>query len=113
MAWLDSNFTYSSGDKPKYKVGDKVYRIVIVMPKSLNTKMQKFCVAYEIKKVSTKKSGLFFTEFTYTIQALNDGEIIEDVYESELFTEWVDFHSPKDPNINWEEVLEKLYEESL
>lgn len=113
MGWLDSNFTYKSGDTPKYKVGDQVYRILIIMPKLLKTKIQKFSVAYTIKEVSTKKSGLFFKEFTYTIQAIDTGEIIENVYESELYTEYVDFKSPKDPNINWEEELEKLYEDSL
>jgi hypothetical protein len=113
MSWLDSNFTYKSGDTPKYKVGDKAYRIRIIMPKFLKTKIQKFSVEYEIKKVSDKKQGLFFKEFTYTIQALDNGEAIENVYESELFDEWVDFKSPKDPTIDWEKELEKLYEDSL
>lgn len=113
MSWLDSNFTYKSGDTPKYKVGDKAYRIRIIMPKFLKTKMQKFSIEYEIKKVSGKKHGLFFKEFTYTIQALDNGEVIENVYESELYDEWVDFHSPKDPTIDWEKDLEKLYEDSL
>ena len=113
MAWLDSNFTYSSGDKPKYKVGDNAYRIRIITPKFLKTKMQKFSIKYKIIKVSDEKSGLFFKEFTYTIKAFDNGEVIEDVYESELFDKWVDFHSPKDPNISWEEVAEKLYNESL
>ena len=112
MSWLDSNFTYKSGDTPKYKVGDKAYRIRIIMP-VLNTKIQKFSIEHEIIKVSNKKSGLFFKEFTYTIRALDNGEIIEDVYESELYDEWVDFHSPKDPTIDWNEELEKLYEDSL
>jgi hypothetical protein len=44
---------------------------------------------------------------------LDNGEVIENVYESELFDEWVDFHSPKDPTIDWEKELEKLYEDSL
>lgn len=113
MGWLDSNFTYESGDTPKYKVGDKAYRIRIIIPKFLKTKLQKFSIEYEIIKVSNSKSGLFFKEFTYTIKALDNGEVIEDVYESELFDEWVDFHTPKDPTINWEEELKKLYEDSL
>lgn len=113
MSWLDSNFTYKSGDTPKYKVGDRAYRIRIIMPKFLKTKMQKFSIEYEIKKVSDKKHGLFFKEFIYTVQALDNGEVIENVYESELYDEWVDFHSPKDPNINWKEEFEKLYEDSL
>ena len=113
MSWLDSNFTYKSGDMPKYKIGDKAYRIRIIMPKFLKTKIQKFSIEYEIIGVSEKKSGLFFKEFTYTIQALDNGEVIEDVYESELYDEWVDFHSPKDPTIDWDKELEKLYEDSL
>lgn len=110
MGWLDSNFLYKSGDTPKYKVGDKAYRIRIIMPKFMKTKIQKFSVEYQIIEVSEKKSGLFFPEFTYTIRALDNGEVIENVYESELFDEWVDFHSPKDPTINWEEELEKIEE---
>ena len=42
MGWLDSNFTYKSGNMPKYKVGDKAYRIRIIMPKAFKTKIQKF-----------------------------------------------------------------------
>ena len=111
MGWLDSKFTYKSGNMPKYKVGDKAYRIRIIRPKFLKTKIQKFSIEYEIIEVSKKKRGIFFPEFTYTIRALDNGEVIKDVYESELYDEWVDFHSPKDPNINWEEEFEKMYEE--
>jgi hypothetical protein len=110
MGWLGSKFTYKSGNMPKYKVGDKAYRIRIIMP-TRNTKIQKFSIEYEIIEVSKKKRGIFFPEFTYTIRALDNGEVIKDVYESELYDEWVDFHSPKDPNINWEEEFEKMYEE--
>ena len=113
MGWLDSNFIYKSGDTPKYKFGDKAYRIRIIMPKLPETKLQKFSVEYEIEKISDKKHGLFFKEYTYTIKALDNGEVIEDVYESELYDEWIDFHSPKDSNIDWEEILEKLYEDLL
>lgn len=109
MGWLDSNFTYASGDKPKYKVGDKAYRIRIIMP-TLKTKKQKFSIEYEIMKVSDKKHGLFFKEFTYTIKALDNGEVIEDVYESELFDKWIDFKAPKDPTINWNDELDKIQE---
>ena len=110
MSWLDSNFTYKSGDTPKYKVGDKAYRIRIIMP-TLKTKKQKFSIEYEIIGVSSKKSGLFFKEFTYTVRALDNGEVIEDVYESELYDKWVDFHSPKDPNIDWDKELEQVFED--
>ena len=112
MGWFDSNFTYSSGDTPKFKVGDHVYKTVIILP-TLNKKLQKFCVAHEIKGVSAKKSGLFFKEFTYTVKSLETGEIIDNVYESELYTEWYDFKFPKDPNIDLEEVIEQLYEDYI
>ena len=113
MGWFDSNFTYKSGDTPKYKVGDKAYRICIIMPIFMKTKIQKFSVEYQIIEKKKKKSGLFFPEFTYTIRALDNGEEIEHVYDSELYDEWVDFHSPKDPTIDWNKELEKLYEDSL
>jgi hypothetical protein len=113
MGWLDSNFTYKSGNMPKYKVGDKAYRVRIIMPKFLKTKIQKFSVQYEIIEVSEKKHGVFFKEFTYTIRALDNGEVIKNVYESELYDQWIDFHSPKDPNIDWEKEFEKLYSDSL
>ena len=29
MGWLDASFTYSSGKTPKYKVGDKVYKLLV------------------------------------------------------------------------------------
>lgn len=57
MSWLDSNFIYKSGDKPKYKVGDKAYRMRIIMPKFLKTKIQKFSIEYEIKKYPTKSTA--------------------------------------------------------
>ena len=110
MGWLDSNFIYKSGDKPKYKVGDRAYRIRIIMP-TLNTKKQKFSIEYEILKVSDEKSGFIFKEFTYTIKALDNGEVIEDVYESELYDKYVDFHSPKDPTIDWDKEMEKVFED--
>ena len=113
MGWLDSNFTYKSGNTPKYKIGDKAYRVRIIMPKFLKTKIQKFSIQYEIIEVSEKKYGVFFKEFTYTIRALDNGEVIENVYESELYDQWVDFHSPKDPNIDWEKELEKLHEDFM
>ena len=113
MGWLDSNFTYKSGNTPKYKVGDKAYRIRIIMPKFLKTKIQKFSIQYEIIEVSEKKRGVFFKEFTSTIRALDNEEVIKNVYESELYDQWVDFHSPKDPNIDWEKELEKIYEDLM
>lgn len=45
MGWLDSNFTYKSGDKPKYKVGDKAYMPSKqkILVKNKNLKEEKKC----------------------------------------------------------------------
>jgi hypothetical protein len=74
--------------------------------------MQKFCVPCEITGVSEKKSGFIFKEFTYTIKSAI-GEVVEDVYESELYTEYQNVPVLKNPDITLEEVVEQLYEDSL
>jgi hypothetical protein len=112
MGWFNALPTYRSGNTPKYKIGDKVYRVLIVAPEA-KKKLQRFCIACEIIKVSTKKSGFIFKEFTYTIKSLSTGEIVENVYESELYTEYQNVPQTKNPDINIEEVVEQLYEESL
>ena len=115
MGWFDAATTYSSGDTPKYKVGDKVYKILVIMP-TLGRKLQKFCVACEVTGVSTKKSGFIFREFTYTIKSAT-GEVIENVYESELYTEYQNVPETKNPDITFkeaiEEALEQMSEDSL
>lgn len=112
MGWVDASATYSSGKTPKYKVGDKVYRVLVISP-TLKRKLQKFCVPCEITGVSTKKSGFIFREFTYTVKMLNTGEIVENVYESELYSEYQNVPKTKNPDIDWAEVIEQLYEDSL
>ena len=116
MSWLDASFTYSSGDAPKYKVGDKVYRVFIIMP-TPKRKLQKFCIAHEVTEVSAKKSGFIFKEFTYTVKSLATGEITENVYESELYTEYQNVPETKNPDITFkeavEEALEQMSEDSL
>ena len=115
MGWFDAASTYSSGDTPKYKVGDKVYKILVIMP-TLGRKLQKFCVTCEVTGVSTKKSGFIFREFTYTIKS-TAGEITENVYESELYIEYQNVPETKNPDITFkeavEEALEQITEESL
>lgn len=111
MGWLDALPTYKSGDTPKYKIGDKVYRLFSTVT-PLKKKMQKFCVPCEITGVSEKKSGFIFKEFTYTIKSAI-GEVVEDVYESELYTEYQNVPVLENPDITLEEVVEQLYEDSL
>jgi hypothetical protein len=41
----------------------------------------------EITEVSTKKSGLFFTEFTYKVRFLESGKKFKSIYESQLAKE--------------------------
>ena len=113
MGWFDAAATYSSGKTPKYKVGDKVYRLLVIPPEFNKRKLQKFCVPCEITGVSTKKSGFIFREFTYTVKMLNTGEVVENVYESELYPEYQNVPETKNPDITFEEVIDQLYEDSL
>jgi hypothetical protein len=117
MGWFDAAATYRSGKTPKYKVGDKVYRLLVILPKLNKRKLQKFCVACEITSVSTKKSGFIFREFTYTVKMLKTGEIVENVYESELYTEYQNVPETKNPDITFkeavEQAMEQMSEESL
>lgn len=111
MGWFDAAVTYRSGKTPKHKVGDKVYRLLIIPPELSKRKLQKFCVACEITKVSTKKSGLIFREFTYTIKMLKTGEIVENVYESELYTEYQYVPETKNPDITFKEAVEEAFKQ--
>ena len=117
MGWFDAAATYSSGKTPKYKVGDKVYRLLVIPPEFNKRKLQKFCAPCEITGVSTKKSGFIFREFTYTVKMVKTGEVVEDVYESELYTEYQNVPETKNPDITFkeavEEALEQMSEDSL
>ncbi len=116
MGWLDASFTYSSGKTPKYKVGDKVYKLLVIPPEFNKRKLQKFCVPCEIIGVSTKKSGFIFREFTYAVKYAT-GDTVENVYESELYTENQNVPETKNPDITFkeavEEALEQMTEDSL
>ena len=116
MGWLDASFTYRSGKTPKYKVGDKVYKLLVIPPELGKRKLQKFCVECEVTGVSTKKSGFIFSEFTYTVKSAA-GELTENVYESELYIEYQNVPETKNPDITFkeavEEALEQMTEESL
>ena len=110
MSWLDAATFYRSGDTPKYKVGDKVYKLLVIPPELGKRKLQKFCVACEIISVSTKKSGFIFREFTYTVK-MSTGEIVENVYESELYTEYQNVPETKNPDITFKEAVEEALEQ--
>jgi hypothetical protein len=117
MSWLDASFTYRSGKTPKYKVGDKVYKLLVIPPELGKRKLQKFCVECEVTSVSTKKSGFIFKEFTYTVKMVKTNEVVENVYESELYTEYQNVPETKNPDITFkeavEEALEQMTEDSL
>jgi hypothetical protein len=116
MGWFDAAATYRSGKTPKYKVGDKVYRLRVIPPEFNKRKLQKFCVPCEIVGVSTKKSGFIFREFTYIVK-YSTGETVENVYESELYTEYQNVPETKNPDITFkeavEEAMEQMSEDSL
>ena len=117
MSWFDAASFYSSGKIPKYKVGDKVYKLLVILPEFNKRKLQKFCVACEITGVSTKKSGFIFREFTYSVKMVKTGENVENVYDSELYTEYQNVPETKNPDITFkeavEEALEQMTEDSL
>ena len=110
MSWFDASATYRSGDTPKYKVGDKVYKLSVILPELNKRKLQKFCVPCIITEVSTKKSGFIFREFTYTIKSAT-GEITENVYESELYAEYQNVPETKNPDITLKEAIEEAFEQ--
>lgn len=110
MGWFDASATYSSGKTPKYKVGDKVYKLLVILPELNKRKLQKFCVPCEITEVSTKKSGFIFREFTYTVKS-STGELTENVYESELYTEYQNVPETKNPDITLKEAVEEALEQ--
>jgi hypothetical protein len=117
MGWLDAALTYKSGDTPKYKVGDELYKLLVILPELNKRKLQKFCVPCVVTEVSSKKSGFIFREFTYTVKMLKTGEVVEDVYESELYTEYQNVPETKNPDITFkeavEEAMEQMTEENL
>lgn len=110
MGWLDASFTYRSGSEPKYKVGDKVYKLLVIPPELGKRKLQKFCVECEVTSVSTKKSGFIFREFTYTVK-MSTGEVVDNVYESELYTEYQNVPETKNPDITFAEAIEEAMEQ--
>jgi hypothetical protein len=116
MGWFDAAATYRSGKTPKYKVGDKVYKLLVIPPELGKRKLQKFCVSCVITEVFTKKSGFIFREFTYTVK-MPTGEVVENVYESELYAEYQNVPETKNPDITFkeavEEALEQMTEDSL
>lgn len=111
MGWFDAAATYRSGKTPKYKVGDKVYKLLVIPPELGKRKLQKFCVLCEITGVSTKKSGFIFKEFTYTVKMTKTGEVVENVYESELYTEYQNVPETKNPDITFKEAIEEAMEQ--
>ena len=110
MGWFDAAATYRSGKTPKYKVGDKVYKLLVIPPELGKRKLQKFCVECTVTSVSTKKSGFIFREFTYTVKSTT-GELVKNVYESELYTEYQNVPETKNPDITLKEAVEEALEQ--
>jgi len=100
MGWLDAKTFYKRGDKPRFKVGDKVFKIVEIRPNILKRTLR-FCVEYTVEEVSSKKSGLFFKEFTYVIKEVGTDKLYDGIYESELFTEFKHIDNPNTDDPDW------------
>lgn len=75
-----NNSTYSSGDTPKYKIGDKVEikHVPLHFPQDVSWK------PFYVTEVSTSKNGgILCKEYTYTLKFADDGDcILTGVYES-------------------------------
>lgn len=111
MGWFDAATFYKSGDTPKYKIGDTVYKLIVIPPELGKRKLQKFCVPCEVTEVSSTKSGFLFREFTYTVKMSTTGEVVEDVYESELYTEYQNVPETKNPDVTLKEAVEEALEQ--
>lgn len=77
---ITNSSTYSSGNAPKYKVGDKVEVKYIPLHFSQNERWLSFYVT----DVSTEKNGgLLCKEFTYSLKDTGEGNrVLTGVYES-------------------------------
>lgn len=72
--------TYSSGDIPKYRIGDSVLVKYIPIRFPQNKRWMPFFVT---GVSSTKNGGVFCKEFTYSLKsAYEGGTVLTDVYES-------------------------------
>ena len=101
MSWLNATAFYRSGKTPKFKVGQTVFKF---KPRWLNKTIDKWvreCGEYKVQSISTKKSGFIFKEFTYVIKDSSTGEIINDVYESELSDKYLGIQYRN--NVKWYE----------
>jgi hypothetical protein len=86
MGWIDATSFYKSGDKPKYKVGDTVFKTWRYYDETIKKYVELSC-EHIVENVSSEKSGFIFSEFTYKVRNKHNNELVEDVYESELSTE--------------------------
>jgi hypothetical protein len=85
MGWIHSKFSYKSGKRPAYEIGEKVYLIREIPSPWLGTGISPNPPKYEIKEVSkTARGGIFNKEFVYTIVNIETRMVTLEVYESEL-----------------------------
>ena len=85
MGWIHSKFSYKSGNRPVYEIGEKVYLIREIPKPWLGTGISPNPPKYEIKEVSkTARGGIFNKEFVYTIVNIETRMVTREIYESEL-----------------------------
>ena len=85
MGWIHSKFSYKSGSRPAYEIGEKVFLTREIPKPWLGTGISPNPPMYEIKEVSkTACGGIFNKEFVYTIVNIETRMVTLDIYESEL-----------------------------
>lgn len=107
MSWLDAQAFYQSEDTPKFKIGDKVFKITNEYDEELNQNI-KICYEFIVESISSEKKGFLFKEFIYTIKNIKNNKIETDVYESELFTEYKHIKKPKKKKSFWETLADAM-----
>lgn len=83
MSWKHSKPFYKSGKYPKYSIGEILF-LWESEKMEIPGQIRHWCEPYKVVDVSTKKSGWFFKEFTYTAERVANGKKTKNIYESEF-----------------------------
>ena len=85
MGWFQSKWFTKSGKEPKFKIDQIIYfPQEMLVTECYSVKYVTEHTPHRIACLEKRKSGIFFREFTYKIERISDGLIIQNVYESEI-----------------------------